>query len=537
MILRSRNGAGKENPETKGETENYILLAYGKVASPLHHPNLNRIEEFVVDSGASMHMNSKKDLNSAELETAMEKCRRMKRQPSTSKNWIHSWPWKSSRIRQQCCRSEGFVREIADIHMSGPVVRNHVSSNMVFGFNVIRKTTYRSWSQSHQRLLLRQAHLVQHLQHHYRRNVQVKNQFQQQLNVRMQTNKTRWDLSSDPIKILKPNKDVHHEQVRNDPYFSERSTWIAARIQRESCGWKSSRTGRLTREFSWTLFRAAETRGTRQSQCLHTLPERPKLRDLSEDQNYKSFFTRAPCRRRTGEVAHPWTNWKTCYVTSKEALRSWDLTFTRTRQKFSATKRIKDKKEWKSTTSRSKCWKKKRVPSTLDRKNRLNNKRQPKQTTEYDQRGQHSTNSDRNWHRNRTAGATVVTPTLTYACATWTLTKDDILGIQIQMKNEMPTDLDDIEDLLTKHDTFKLLNDDDTLGLFKGHVPQNGDILGKNEMPAGLTQLHESGRGLRGHLSGACCSEGGGDWQFHDDDRDQTEPAGWHRSWGGELEG
>ena len=58
--------------------------------------------EFVVNSGASMHMMSKKNLNSAELETvttsrspttvitAMTKCRRMKRQLCMSKNWIDS---------------------------------------------------------------------------------------------------------------------------------------------------------------------------------------------------------------------------------------------------------------------------------------------------------------------------------------------------------------------------------------------------------------------------------------------------------------
>ena len=58
--------------------------------------------EFVVDSGASMHMISKKDLNVAEMDTLtkscsptivvipMEKCRRMKRPQFTSKNWIYS---------------------------------------------------------------------------------------------------------------------------------------------------------------------------------------------------------------------------------------------------------------------------------------------------------------------------------------------------------------------------------------------------------------------------------------------------------------
>ena len=58
--------------------------------------------EFVVDSGASMRMISNKDLNSAEMDTltkscspttvitAMEKCRRIKRQRCMSKNWICS---------------------------------------------------------------------------------------------------------------------------------------------------------------------------------------------------------------------------------------------------------------------------------------------------------------------------------------------------------------------------------------------------------------------------------------------------------------
>ena len=47
--------------------------------------------EFVVDSGASMHMISKKNLSNAEMDTLtkspMEKCKRMKRQLCMSKNW------------------------------------------------------------------------------------------------------------------------------------------------------------------------------------------------------------------------------------------------------------------------------------------------------------------------------------------------------------------------------------------------------------------------------------------------------------------
>ena len=96
--------------------------------------------------------------------------------------------WNSSKIRQQCCRLESFAR-ITDIHMSGPTVNNHVSLTTVLGYNVIRKTTYRSWSRVYWRTLPRQARLVQHLQHHYRRKVQAQHLFQHQLNVRVQTSK------------------------------------------------------------------------------------------------------------------------------------------------------------------------------------------------------------------------------------------------------------------------------------------------------------------------------------------------------------
>ena len=58
--------------------------------------------EFVVDSSASMHMISKKDLSKAEMDTltkscsptrvitANVKCKRMKRQLCMSRNWIYS---------------------------------------------------------------------------------------------------------------------------------------------------------------------------------------------------------------------------------------------------------------------------------------------------------------------------------------------------------------------------------------------------------------------------------------------------------------
>ena len=63
---------------------------------------------------------------------------------------------------------------------------------------------------------------------------------------------------------------------------------VVARIHREACGWESSWTQRLTREFfSWNIFRTFEKCGFGYAQCLYSLLERPKLRDLSEDQNHK----------------------------------------------------------------------------------------------------------------------------------------------------------------------------------------------------------------------------------------------------------
>ena len=92
----------------------------------------------------------------------------------------------------------------------------------VFRYNVIRKTNYQSWSRVHRRLLPRQARLVQHLQHRYRRKGQAQHLFQHQLNVSESADEqTRGNPLSNPTKNPKPNKDVDREQVRGDPSFSE----------------------------------------------------------------------------------------------------------------------------------------------------------------------------------------------------------------------------------------------------------------------------------------------------------------------------
>ena len=77
---------------------------------------------------------------------------------------------------------------------------------------------------------------------------------------------------------------------------------MAARIQRKSCGWQSSWTQRLTRQFfSWTIFiaYASEKCGFGLTQCLYSLPHGPKLRDLAEDQNHKGPVQKTHWRSRT----------------------------------------------------------------------------------------------------------------------------------------------------------------------------------------------------------------------------------------------
>ena len=132
--------------------------------------------EFVVDSGASVHMVSKKDLNSAQLETLT-----ISRSPTTvmtangevqtreeatvcvkqldlfvkimllEKNSLSSFSWGNS------------VR-IMGIHTSGSAVRNHISSEMARELIAIYRAMYHLWFLVFQRVLSR-LHLHLLLRH------------------------------------------------------------------------------------------------------------------------------------------------------------------------------------------------------------------------------------------------------------------------------------------------------------------------------------------------------------------------------------
>ena len=149
--LKEKNKAAFFSP-----SENWCLLAPS---------NLKPEErEFVVDSGASMLMISKKDLNSAEMDTLTTSCSPTIVITANGEVQTHeeatvyvkelekSWQWKSSRIHQQYNRSESFAMK-TDTLMSGSRVKNHISSKTVFAYNVTQRTSFRWWFLVCQRLL------------------------------------------------------------------------------------------------------------------------------------------------------------------------------------------------------------------------------------------------------------------------------------------------------------------------------------------------------------------------------------------------
>ena len=99
--------------------------------------------EFVVDFGASMHMVSKKGLNSAELETMRKghqgvlrrwwrptaRCKPEQKSRYMSKNWTYSWQLCFLKKHPQFFHSGSSAR-IMGILTTGPAVKNHISPKM-----------------------------------------------------------------------------------------------------------------------------------------------------------------------------------------------------------------------------------------------------------------------------------------------------------------------------------------------------------------------------------------------------------------------
>ena len=93
----------------------------------------------VVDSRASMHMVSKRDLNSAEpwglrrirrrWWRPMARCKQEKKPQYLSKNWTFSWQWCFSKKHPQFFHL-GRSARIMGIPTTGPVVKNQISQTL-----------------------------------------------------------------------------------------------------------------------------------------------------------------------------------------------------------------------------------------------------------------------------------------------------------------------------------------------------------------------------------------------------------------------
>ena len=120
--------------------------------------------EFVVDSGASMHMISKKDLNSAEMDTLTKSC-----SPTiviTANGEVQTHEEAIAYVKEldifltmkvledtPAVLSLGKLCERTDILTSGSMVKNHISFKTGFGYNATRRTSFRSWFQACHRVL------------------------------------------------------------------------------------------------------------------------------------------------------------------------------------------------------------------------------------------------------------------------------------------------------------------------------------------------------------------------------------------------
>ena len=177
-----------------------------------------------------------------------------------SKNWVYSWLWKSSRTRQQCCRSESSAMKTG-VPTNGSMVKNHISLKTEFGLFVTQRTSFLSWFQACQVRLLdrhrpqRRLRNRRVIHHHF---LHLHFLHQQYVIFRFENGKMylRWHFSSASVQF---------------GWWSIRATWwnhdrtgkpvwfwgMVARIQGDFGGWWNSITRRLSRQFfSWSLFRA-----------------------------------------------------------------------------------------------------------------------------------------------------------------------------------------------------------------------------------------------------------------------------------------
>ena len=201
--------------------------------------------EFVVDSGASMHMIIKKDLNSVEMDTLTKSC-----SPYDSHNsqWRSADAWRGNCV----CQRIGYI-----LDYESP--RQHASC---WPWSLLPFPCSDYWVfLSCLLILLNCAKLKFCFLHIQLIGTNV------WLPKICSTWCRFWILKiSCKIGVLKQSQSALFCSItphNNTPRYRTvrpvkfRHTGMVARIQRESCGWQSSWTQRLIRKFfSWTIFRA-----------------------------------------------------------------------------------------------------------------------------------------------------------------------------------------------------------------------------------------------------------------------------------------
>ena len=131
--------------------------------------------EFVVDSGASMHVISKKDLSDAEMDTLTKSC-----SPTiviTASGEVQTHEEATVYVKEldifftmkvlentmeTDCRLESFAMK-TDIPTNGSMVKNHISSKTGFEYLAIRRTSFLLWFQACQVRPLDLHRLQRHL--------------------------------------------------------------------------------------------------------------------------------------------------------------------------------------------------------------------------------------------------------------------------------------------------------------------------------------------------------------------------------------
>ena len=215
-----------------------------------------------------------------------------------------------------------------DILTNGSTVRNRISLKTVCEYNVIRRSSLRSWCQACQQVLP-QVLILQHQWHLQDSKVIIlhpsssSSTFSTTTVLSDSETRTREDLSGidshpvpvssshgeriergdpllpKPTKNPKANKNENHDIERGDPLCSDILEWLQD-FTEKSRGWQSSWTQRFTDEFfSWTVFSAHAYEKCRL--WLNTVfiyTHLPKNRHCEICQRTK--ITRAPCRKRIG---------------------------------------------------------------------------------------------------------------------------------------------------------------------------------------------------------------------------------------------